>query len=123
MKYVKQLTVILLFSAAGEGLHALIPLPVPASIYGIILLFLALECKLLRLSAIRETGLFFTEILQITFIPATVGLITVWNLFAEQWLAYTVILIVTTFAVMAAAGKVTEWVLRADRRKGDARHE
>ena len=42
MKYLRQFGLILLFSFLGEALRALIPLPVPASIYGMALLFLAL---------------------------------------------------------------------------------
>ncbi len=39
MKYIRQLGIILLVSFLGELLHYLLPLPVPASIYGIVLLF------------------------------------------------------------------------------------
>ena len=55
MRYVKQFGIILLISFLGEVLHALLPLPVPASIYGIVLLFLCLQTGLLKVSAIRET--------------------------------------------------------------------
>lgn len=43
MKHLRQFLIILFFSFLGEGLKALLPLPVPASIYGLVLLFAALE--------------------------------------------------------------------------------
>lgn len=43
MKFVIQFLIIIGFSFAGEFLHYVIPLPIPASIYGIVLLFIALE--------------------------------------------------------------------------------
>jgi len=63
MKYIRQLGIILLVSFLGELLHYLLPLPVPASIYGIVLLFAALETRLLKADAIRETSSFLLEIM------------------------------------------------------------
>ena len=42
MKYLRQFCIILLISALGEGLHILLPLPVPASVYGLVLMLGAL---------------------------------------------------------------------------------
>lgn len=59
MKHLKQFLIILLFSFLGEGLKALLPLPVPASIYGLVLLFAALELGIIKLSAVEDAGKFF----------------------------------------------------------------
>lgn len=117
LKYIKQFSIIALISLIGEALSHLIPLPIPASIYGVVLLFVCLETKIIPLSAVKETGLFLVSLLQIMFIPATVGLIDTWGVFAPNWLAYTVIIIVSTFAVMLLSGKVTQWVIAASKRK------
>ena len=53
MKYVIQFLIIAAFSFAGELLHHFIPLPIPASIYGIVLLFTALELKVVKVRDIR----------------------------------------------------------------------
>ena len=42
MKYIRQFGIILLITFIGEIMHELIPIPVPAGIYGIVLLFTAL---------------------------------------------------------------------------------
>ena len=52
MKYIKQLSIILLISFLGELIHYLLPLPIPASIYGLILLFVALLTGIVPLSAV-----------------------------------------------------------------------
>lgn len=70
MKYIRQLGIILLVSFLGELMHYLLPLPVPASIYGIVLLFAALETRLLKADAIRETSAFLLEIMPMLFVPA-----------------------------------------------------
>ena len=79
MKYIRQLGIILLVSFLGELLHYLLPLPVPASIYGIVLLFAALETRLLKADAIRETSAFLLEIMPMLFVPAGVGLLEKWD--------------------------------------------
>ena len=56
MKYVRQFLIILFISFLGELLKHIIPLSVPASIYGMLLLFLALEFKILKVSDIKETS-------------------------------------------------------------------
>ena len=58
MKYIKQFGIILIFSFAGELLNYLIPLPIPASIYGIILVFFCLEVKLVPLDKVEEASIF-----------------------------------------------------------------
>lgn len=70
MKYVKQFGIILLISFAGESLNYLLPLPVPASIYGLVLMFLCLQLRVFRLEDVRDTALFLIEIMPLMFIPA-----------------------------------------------------
>ena len=63
MKYVKQFGIILLISFAGEALNYLLPLPVPASIYGLVLMFLCLQLRVFRLEDVRDTALLLIEII------------------------------------------------------------
>ena len=74
MKYILQFEIIIAISLIGELLNRIIPLPIPASIYGMVILFTALCTGLIKLSAVRETGKFLIYIMPMMFIPATVGL-------------------------------------------------
>lgn len=80
MKFLKQFVIILCISFLGELFHYLIPLPVPASIYGILLMLLCLHFKLFRADEVRETGIFLIEIMPVMFIPAAVGLMVAWEI-------------------------------------------
>ena len=103
MKFLIQFLIIIAFSFAGELLHYLLPLPIPASIYGIVLLFAALELKLVKVKHIRETSGFLIAIMPVMFIPAAVGLIDSWQSIAGAWLQYIVVTVVSTFVVMGAS--------------------
>lgn len=65
MKFVKQLMIILLFSFIGELLNSIIPLSIPASIYGMILLFIALATKIIKLEQIEDTAEYLLSIMLI----------------------------------------------------------
>ena len=112
MKYVKQFAIILLISLAGELMSFLLPLPVPASIYGLVLMLFSLLTGLIKLDAVRDTACFLIEIMPLMFIPAAVGLMASWDVIRANLLAYVVIALVTTVIVMGVSGLVTQGVLR-----------
>ena len=122
MKTLGQIVIILLVSFAGELLNYCLPLPIPASIYGIVILFCLLEFKVIPLRAVKETGDFLVSIMPVMFIPAAVGLMEDWPVLRTNWLAYLVIMGVTTVVVMAVSGWVTQWVIRR-RNGGDGENE
>lgn len=116
MKYLKQFSIIVLISFAGEFLNAVLPLPVPASIYGILILFICLKSGIIPLSAIKETSAFFIEIMPVLFLPAAVGLLDSWDILSDTWLAYLAICLISTILVMGISGLVTQLILK---RNGD----
>jgi len=118
MKYLRQFTIILLISFLGEILHDLIPLPIPASVYGLILMLIALCTGILHLSQVKETADFLIEIMPVMFIPAAVGLLDAWPSLQPVWLPIILITVLTTVIVMAVTGRVTQYMIRLGYRKG-----
>lgn len=112
MKYLKQFFIILLISFLGEVLKQWIPLPIPASIYGMILLFAALEFKVIKVSDVKETSAFLIEIMPVMFIPPGVGLLESWGVLKPIWVEVIIITIVSTVIVMAVSGVVTQAIIR-----------
>ena len=117
MKYLVQLTIILGVSFLGELLNYLLPLPIPASIYGMVLMFIGLCTKIIPLEKVRPTGRFIIDIMPVMFIPAAVGLMDSWNELRSMLVPVIVIMVVSLFAVMAAAGHVTQAVARKEEKK------
>ena len=111
MKFLKQFSIILLISFLGEILHMLIPLPVPASVYGLVLMLGALITGILKLGQVRETATFLIEIMPVMFIPAAVGLMTAWDKLRPVVVPVIVITFGTTLLVMVVTGIVTEKVI------------
>lgn len=117
MKYVRQFVIIMLFTFLGEVLKALLPFPVPASIYGLLALLIALETKLLPLASVRDVGEFFVEIMTLTFIPAGVGLLESWGVMKPMLGSLVLTVVVSTILVMAVSGLVTQGVIALRKRR------
>ena len=114
MKYLRQFCIILLVSALGEGLHILLPLPVPASVYGLVLMLGALASGILKLEQVEEAADFLVEIMPVMFVP---GLLEAWGDLQPIWLPVVLITILTTVIVMVVTGRSTQFVIRKDRGK------
>ncbi len=119
-KYVFQFARILAFCFLGEVLHAVLPLPVPASVYGLVLLLIALRCRLVRLEDVKETGIFLTGIFPLLFVPAAAGVMELWAQIGEMLLPILIAIIPITVLVLVAAGLTTQ---RLSRHGQEADHD
>ncbi|QIB70575.1 CidA/LrgA family protein [Aminipila butyrica] len=117
MKYLKQFAIILLITFIGEVLKAFIPLTIPASIYGLVLMLLALQTGLIKLDSVQDAGVFLIEIMPVMFIPAAVGLMDSWAALKPIFIPIAVITFVTTVIVLAVTGGVTQLVINMEKRK------
>ena len=119
MKYIKQFLVILGITFLGEILKLCLPLPIPASIYGMVIMFFGLMTGIIKLDMVTDTGRFLIEIMPVMFIPAAVGLIDSWGILKPICVPVIVITFITTIVVMVASGRVTQWVIRWEKGKVD----
>ena len=117
MKYLNQFLIILGISFLGEALKHVLPLPVPASIYGMVILFICLMTGIIRLEAVKDAGKFLIETMPVMFIPAGVGLMASWGILKPVIVPVSIITVVVLIAVMVSAGWVSQLIIRRDRAK------
>ena len=115
MKYITQVLYILLFSLLGEALQAVIPLPIPAAIYGFVLLFLALSTGILKQEQIQETADFLISCMGILFVAPAVNILTYYDVIAPQLAKVCLVVVLSTAVVFAVSG----WVTQQLRKKGE----
>ena len=119
MCYLYQFARIMGFCFLGEILHEVLPLPVPASIYGLILLLAALKTGIVRLEQVKEVGNFLTGIFPLLFVPAAVGLVEQLGLISANWLAIGAALVVSTLlTLVVTVGTFRAVVQLQQRRRG-----
>ena len=112
MKYLTQFLRIAAITLVGELLQRLIPLPVPASVYGLILLFAALCTGIVKLEQVKETGTYLTGIFPLLFVPAAAGVMDLLPEISAMLLPILLAVGPVTVLVMAVAGRVTQALAR-----------
>lgn len=117
MKLMKQFGIILTITFLGELLKSIIPLPIPASIYGLIIMLIALKTKIIPLTSVHDAGKFLIEIMPMMFIPAAVGLLEAWGILKAICIPVIVITVISTIVVMAVTGRVTQFAIRMGKGK------
>ncbi|MDE7037782.1 MAG: CidA/LrgA family protein [Lachnospiraceae bacterium] len=119
MLYLRQFCIILFVSFLGELLYVIIPLPIPASVYGLVLMLAALCTGIIRLNQVKETAGFLIEIMPVMFIPAAAGLLNSWSLLRPVWIPFIVITLVSTIIVMGVTGQITQRMIQKDMKNGE----
>ena len=110
MKIYLQLLIIFGFSFIGNVISNVFRLPVPGSILGMILLFLALQFKILEFRHVDEAGSFLINNMTILFLPAGVGIMAKWNLISHFWAQILLIVVGALIINMLILGKLVEWI-------------
>lgn len=121
MKYMRQFGIILGVTCAGELMKYFIPLPIPGSIYGLLLMFVLLFTKVIKVEQVKDVGEFLIEIMPLMFIPAGVGLMASWGELQGFLMPLLVITVATTFIVIFVTGKVTDFMM--DRKEQNKERE
>ena len=119
MKYLSQFCIILGFTLLGEALQRLLPLGIPASVYGLALLFLALCTGLVKLSQVKDAGSFLTSILPLLFVSPTVGIVEHWPLIQARLLPICLLLLSSTVLVFGLSGAITQGLMKKGGRDCD----
>ena len=111
MKYLSQFLIIMGFTLAGEALQRLVPISIPASVWGLALLFAALCLKVVKVEQIKEVGGFLISILPVLFVGPTVGIMEHWALIRPQMLPIA-LLVASTMLTFGISGGITQRLSR-----------
>ena len=113
MKYLKQMAVLGTITLVSELLNLFLPLPVPASIYGLIILFILLCTGILKLDMIENLADFMLSLMPLLFVAPTVGLMTRWDILRDNLIGLLITCIVSAVIVMAVTGWIAQLIIRA----------
>lgn len=120
MKYLTQFLRILAFTLAGELLQRLVPLPIPASVYGLVLLFAALNTGLVKLEQVKDAGGFLISILPILFVSPAVGILDNWEAIRGALIPILALTLLSTVLTFGIAGRATQAMMRKEEKPNDA---
>ncbi len=108
------------FTFIGEALNELLPLPIPAGVYGLVLLLAGLITGVVKLQDVESTSGFLLDTMTLMFIPAAVGIMSVTDILLPVLVPYIVIIVSSTILVMIVTGITASFILRgSEKKKGD----
>ncbi|WP_353892824.1 CidA/LrgA family protein [Proteinivorax hydrogeniformans] len=116
MNLIYGLGVIFVVTFIGELVYQALPLPIPASVYGLLIMLICLQTKIIKLNKIKDASDLLLKLMPLMFIPASVGLINIWGEMQKILLPLAVIIALTTVIVMVATGKVTQYIVLLEKR-------
>lgn len=123
MKYLTQFLRILAFTLAGELLQRLVPLPIPASVYGLVLLFAALNTGLVKQEQVKDAGGFLISILPILFVSPAVGILDNWEAIRGALIPILALTLLSTVLTFGIAGRATQAMMGKEEKPNDASGE
>ena len=117
MKYVRHIGIILGITLAGEFLNQILPLPVPAGVYGLFLMLAALMSGVVKMESVEGTGNFLMDTMSMMFVPATVGILECADELKAVLIPFLIIIAVSTVVVMIVTGKVAQFMMESAEKK------
>ena len=116
MQYLKQFMIIIAFSLVGQALETLVPLPVPAAVYGLVILLLALLTGFVKVEKVKGAADFLISVMPVLFVAPAVKVLEYWNIIGPNAGAILAIVVFSTWAVFGISGLMTKWLMD---RKGE----
>lgn len=96
--------IILAFLLLGKAIQWLTSLPIPGSIFGLLLLFLALNLRFISTEQLMPSANLLLNYITLFFVPVGVGLLQYTELLSQYWLAIMVSSVISTMAVLLSVG-------------------
>lgn len=123
MKYFKQFFIIIVITLIAELLSYALPLPLPASIYGMVILFTCLMTGVIKLDQVENVGEWLIAVMPAMFVVPGAGFITSWSSLQPHLLPWLMIISVTTIIVMAVAGLIAQSLQKRQNKKNQGQIE
>ncbi|MFC6858034.1 CidA/LrgA family protein [Zunongwangia atlantica 22II14-10F7] len=94
------------FLFLGELIHYFLAIPIAGNIIGMLLIFLALFFKIIKLEDVKPASDFLVKYLVVFFIPYGVGLMVYANIIAAYWIPVSVAVILSTLLSIYVTGAI-----------------
>ena len=117
MKYLFQFTVISLLTFISDVISNVVPLLIPAGIYGLVILFVCLWTKIIKIEWVSDVGDWLLFIMPVMFVPTTVNLITKWDIIKSNFIGLIVACILSTIVTMFVTGFIAQIIVERSKNK------
>ncbi|PKF56276.1 hydrogenase [Alteromonadales bacterium alter-6D02] len=110
----RSIAVILTFLFLGKALNQLTGLPIPGSIWGLLLLFTCLSLRIIPLKLVQPSTNLLLSYITLFFVPVGVGLLEHLQLLSNHWPVIVISSLVSTFIVLICVGKLYQYLIKGN---------
>ena len=119
MKYIFQFCILMIFVLLGEVCEHFIPLPIAGSIYGLVLLFLALVFGVVKLHWVEDVANWFHHTMSLFFVAPAVAVIDIWGDIAAIWWILVLLMVAAYLVTMITTGITADALIHdSDKKRG-----
>lgn len=106
-RYLRAFIIICLCLYAGNGIAALLPVTIPGSIIGMLILFTLLATQILPADWVKPGSHLLIRYMALLFVPISVGVMSYTDILSAQFGPIVVSCVVSTFIVLLTVGLVS----------------
>nr|MDF9458447.1 antiholin-like murein hydrolase modulator LrgA [Bacillus pumilus] len=89
-----------------------LPIPMPASVIGLVLLFVLLTTKIVKLEQVEQLGTSLTGLISFLFVPSGISVIQSLGVMQEVGVQVVGVIIIATIMLLAATGLFTRLLMQ-----------
>lgn len=115
--FLQQAFVFALIMLLANFIVGVLPFPMPASVMGLILLFIALCLKIVKLEQVEALGTSLTGLISFLFVPSGISVINSLGIMGQYGLQIVLIIIIATTILLAITGWTATALLNLKRNK------
>lgn len=108
MKILLQLFILILFTLLGELIAYVLPFKFPGSMIGLLLLFVALLLKIVKVEHIKEVSMWLQKYMAFLFVPLCVGLMQYFDLINLHWVEILLVLVISTIVTLITTALIAQ---------------
>ncbi|KIL26212.1 antiholin-like murein hydrolase modulator LrgA [Bacillus altitudinis] len=93
-----------------------LPIPMPASVIGLVLLFILLTTKIVKLEQVEQLGSSLTGLISFLFVPSGISVIQSLGVMQEVGVQVVGVIIIATIMLLAATGLFSQLLMQLSER-------
>ncbi|MGQ9008957.1 antiholin-like murein hydrolase modulator LrgA [Bacillus stercoris] len=90
---------------------AIVPIPIPASVVGLVLLFLLLCLKVIKLEQVETLGTSLTSLIGFLFVPSGISVMNSLGVMQQYGLQIVLVILLATIILLGATGLFSQLIL------------
>ena len=110
MSALSQVGVLMISLLIGTLLKMVIPIPIPATVYGMIVLFILLKLKTIKVEQVEPISSKLLANLAFLFVPAGVGMINEFDNLKGHVIVVCAIIFISNFLTLFVTGHVVQFI-------------